>query len=521
MMKLTGETTAVYGDASVAMRNLPMVAAYMSAVKFRHPEDAEGAAATAEDAIFKILRGTEMRGLAQQPAEIKRALAASLKGQEVFGDQFDPSIAFQAIKYGRLASRYLSDRFLEGPGLIMAQELGGSNFGNSLNMTMNALIGGHITKAALAKLEEVGIIDGKRVKMGPHGTFDMRDAVPEQRLLQSDPDKWFQQHFAPQVDRYSHGNLDKRDQVIRQLFQRGTAQQMAELLGWQTAPGGRITKDVARLGAADTPEQAVDAAMKNLATSTTALGVQFDRFKANLGAPVAHVLGTASQHLTGPWAAANTWLGVHEGAAGAAFAGIGVGVLGLGGVAGKLAWGAAKNAAGAFGAAFRGEEVAKAVKGVAGLSGEAAKVAGVAPKAAKGLAGIGGELGGLLLPLRLLGAVRFLSIAGGLEMLLEAAIKFETFLAGKATLQPGQQPRAGSVEYGHSLSAPRPMITPPPPAAMHLHATIPVHVGGKHVDTLVKHTMARVAERGLFNSTSNSDPRITPGHSGSVPMGSF
>ncbi len=44
LIKLTGETTAVYGDPAVAMKNLPTVAAYMSAVKFRHPEDAEGAA---------------------------------------------------------------------------------------------------------------------------------------------------------------------------------------------------------------------------------------------------------------------------------------------------------------------------------------------------------------------------------------------------------------------------------------------------------------------------------------------
>ena len=206
MIKLTGETTAVYGDPAMAMKYLPIAAAYLSAVKYRNPGDPEGASAIAEDAIFKILRSEEMRGLAQNPAEVKLALAATLRGQEVFGDQFDPTVAFQSVKYGRLASRYLSDRFLFGPGLVGAQEMGGSNFGNSLNQVMQAFIGGHMTKTALLEAEAIGIIDAKKVKMGPRGTFNLGDAVPDRKLLQSDPDIWFQKYFAPKVDAAAKGD---------------------------------------------------------------------------------------------------------------------------------------------------------------------------------------------------------------------------------------------------------------------------------------------------------------------------
>ncbi len=213
LIKLTGETTAVYGDPAVAMKNLPTVAAYMSAVKFRHPEDAEGAAATAEDAIFKSLRSQEFRGLAQDPAQIKTALAATLKAQEVFGDQFDPNTTFQFLKYARLSDRYMSNRFLYGPGMVVAQEMGGSNAGNSHNMVMNALVGGHMTKQALEEWERLKIINGSHVlmaKKGQGGGFRLQPgAVPELALLQSNFDQWAQKYIATGVESVAHGDPAK------------------------------------------------------------------------------------------------------------------------------------------------------------------------------------------------------------------------------------------------------------------------------------------------------------------------
>jgi hypothetical protein len=409
LVKLTGETTAVYGDAKVAIKNLPAAAAYLSAVKYRHPEDPTGAAATADDAIFKILRSEEMRGLAQNPAEVKRALAATLKGQEVFGEQFDPTVSFQAVKYGRLASRYLSDRFLEGPGLIMAQELGGSNFGNSLNQVMQALIGGHITKGALVKLEEIKLVDRKKVKYGPHGSFDISNAIPEPRLLQTETDVWFRKHFATKVDAYTGGDTAKRDQVIRQIFFRTTGQQMAELLGWQTGPGGRITKDVERLGLAMSPEQAVALHFGNLATTTQDLNTQFGRLLTNLGQPAAHVAGKAAGIGVGPLKRAADAAAQHPGGSGLVDAAGGVLGVGLGGAG--IGW--------LYKAVRPLLQRAGLLKGAAaegGLIGDAGRgvLSKVGPGAARLIGGIGRALAGAASAVSRIGpgALRVLSIVG-------------------------------------------------------------------------------------------------------------
>ncbi len=293
LLKLTLETSAVYGDPKTAMKFLPISAAYIAAEKFRHPENPEGAAAIAEDAIFKVLRSEEFRGLAQDPREVKRGLAASLKGQEVFGDQFDPAIGFQFMKYLRLSGRYVSDRFLNGPGLIVAQEMGGSNAGNSHNMVMQALVGGHANKSAIEEMMKVGMIDQNKVDKvgGKNWHYDISRAVPDVKLLQSDFDLWAQQHIKVPVDAFTKGDLSKRDQELRKIFGRATQQQYAELMAWQTGPGGRFAKDVGLLGQALSPEQAVATAGDNLATAGQNLATQVDRIATNVGAVGARMEG--------------------------------------------------------------------------------------------------------------------------------------------------------------------------------------------------------------------------------------
>ncbi len=538
LIKLTGETTAVYGDPGIAMKNLPTVAAYMSAVKFRHPEDAEGAAATAEDAIFKSLRSQEFRGLAQDPAQIKTALAATLKAQEVFGDQFDPNTTFQFLKYARLSDRYMSNRFLYGPGMVVAQEMGGSNAGNSHNMVMNALVGGHMTKQALEEWERLKIINGSHVlmaKKGQGGGFRLQPgAVPELGLLQSNFDQWAQKYIATGVESVAHGDPAKRDLELRTLFGRGTQQQYAELMAFQTGPGGRLQKDVGRMALAMTPDQAVTAAMGNLATSAQSAAVQLDRIKTNLGAPAAAAVGKVLPHVVGLEKRVADSLGGHRGMAG----GIDLGIIG--GAAGGIGWGVSKLWPVAK---MIGGQVAKLMKagggaGAAGAEGaEAATVVrsvGAFARVAPVLEAVGAGVGAITAavaaaPIELIAgatavvAALFVGIyesAKHWDASKNAVANFKAEWAGLVdVVASGAKKLEGVAGLGGPKVPALHVVAQPP--AFHVHATIPVHLGGKHVDTMVKHTMARVAERGLFNATSNSDPRITPGHSGSVPMGSF
>jgi hypothetical protein len=518
LVKLTAETSMVYGDPKVAMKNLGTAAAYLSAVKYRHPEDPEGAATTAEDQIFKILRSTEMRGLAQDPKEVSRALTAVLRGQEAFGDEnFDPNVAFQTVKYGRLASRYLSDRFLYGPGMVAAQELGGSNYGSSLNQVMNALIGGHISKTALAEGEAIGLIDRRKVKLGPHGSFNLGNALPGRDLLQSDPDLWFQRYFAPKVDAAAHGNPSARDQIIRQMFYRTTGQQVAEILGWQTGPGGRFAKDIDRLNKAMSPEQAVAAAMGNLATSTQALQTQFDRLKTNLGDPAAKTAGKAASWAAGPMEALANFFGGHPRASGAVDAGLGIGAGVLGvigvrsmlsiakGVLGRLGLGGAESAA-----VKVAPEVAKGLGDIFGLFRPG--MPGLFANVGKGIAGIFGtlegvEAGGILALSTAVGAL-FVALAAavvGLPPLLKAAADALNGLLGVTPTTPWSQGHGGR---GNFPSGPYTLSPsgPPPGTRTGRGVVGNVYIDGRAAGKVVAHHMASGAN-GPDHSSAMFDDR--------------
>jgi len=383
LVKLTAETSMVYGDPRVAMANLPTAAAYLSAIKYRNPGDPEGAAATAEDQIFKILRSTEMRGIAQNPGEVGKALTAVLRGQEAFGDDnFDPNTVFQSVKYGRLASRYLSDRFLYGPGMIAAQEMGGSNYGNSLNQIMQAVVGGHMTKAALEEWERIGIIDPKKV-IAAHGRgsgagFNLGNAVPQSGMLQSDPDKWFQSVLAPAIDRATHGDTAGRDQILRTLFPRATAQQAAEMLAYQMGPGGRFYKDSQRLDQAMTPAQAIAAAKGNLQTNAEDLNTAFSRLATNLGDPMARALSKFYGALSGAATKAANASGQHPGAAAMVDVGLGAAAAAMAAYGASAFW-----------------KIAQGLLGRLGLSGAEAAAAKDLPEMASGLKNLSGVLGDL------------------------------------------------------------------------------------------------------------------------------
>ncbi len=428
----------------------------------------------------------------------------------------------------------MSNRFLYGPGMVVAQEMGGSNAGNSHNMVMNALVGGHMTKQALEEWERLKIINGSHVlmaKKGQGGGFRLQPgAVPDLALLQSNFDLWAQKYIATGVESVAHGDPAKRDLELRTLFGRGTQQQYAELMAFQTGTGGRLQKDVGRMALAMTPDQAVGAAAGNLATSFQSLGTQVDRLKTNLGAPLARsgtgvVAGAVPIVSKGATAVARHPGAVLAGegaAAAAAVGGIGWGLSKMWPVAKLIGGQVAKlmKAGGAGAAGAEGAEAATAVRSV-----------GMLARVAPALEAVGAGVGAIFTavaaaPIELVAAatagvaalfVGIYEAAKHWDASKNAVANFKAEWAGLVdVVASGAKKLEGVAGVGGPKAPALHLVAQP--ATLHLNATIPVSVGGKHLHTEVRKVVLQ-AVGGQNTGARNSDPRATQAMPGAAMMG--
>jgi len=263
---------------------------------------------------------------------------------------------------------------------------------------------------------------------------------------------------------------------------------MAEILGWQTGPGGRITKDVGRLALAMTPDQAVIAAQTNLATSTQNLSTQFDRLKTNLGDPMAKGAGAVAGAVTGPVKAAADASAHHPGASAAVDAGIGAAVVGLGVYGVKTLWGLGKSLLTRL-TSGTVEEIAQAAKPAAGV----AKVLG---SLGGGIRGVGGALGAI-------NYARFGELASGIglltaEVAMAVDITKRALVVPKGTIMPWTPGAFGPRQKGHIDPGTgywirdSSVFKPPPPAL--------AQVTVNHTTTLDGKTIAKSVTKHLVNA---------------------
>lgn len=355
-----------------------------------HPEEAAHmlptavAAKSAMDALDKsghlseglgfAVKGAEVLGLAQDPSRFAGYMDAFIRAQQVMGKTITPEQQYEFAKYVKASGTTLSDRFKMTTAVSLAQEMGGSTTGQSIDQFVKQIVGGfqgnnHSAAKEFVRLGLVNEDDFEKTKTGEIKGMKHGRKVHGASLAQTDPDQWVYQYFIPAMEKAGITSLDDQISEIRRSFPAGRASDLvAKLLTQRQSfenhaqlynnvsglQGGQalLTQDpLAGAGALGTTLQnltgtALDPAMKPAAENLHAITMSLAELIPTLAAwekqnPAAATAaagwGVGAVGAASAYSAAALW-GYFTGKGAPGLGGLGVGALGAG-VAGSLAFG--------------------------------------------------------------------------------------------------------------------------------------------------------------------------------------
>ena len=175
-----------------------------------------------------LVKGTEVLGLAQEPARFKAYIDSAVKAMQVMGKQINPEQIFEVAKYAKASGPTLSDRFKLTTALSLAQELGGSTTGQSIDQFVKQIVGGFQGQNHAAAKEFVALGLAKKDDFLTTKTGDIKGMKSGRRvagasLAASDPDKWVQQYLLPALVAHGYDTDEKIISEIRRMFPAGRA----------------------------------------------------------------------------------------------------------------------------------------------------------------------------------------------------------------------------------------------------------------------------------------------------------
>ena len=192
-----------------------------------------------------LIKGLEIKGVTQDPKRFYEYMQGIAKGINVFGDTLKPYQYYEMFKYGRAATAGLSEKFILSTAPTLAQELGGSSYGNAVSAFNKAIVGGQMDHKPLKELVRLGLVDRADVDWNKNG--DAKGLLPGRSVkgwqtAQSDPNAWVKDYLLPAFDRMGLKDSAQALKEVSSLFSNKIAAQMVSLLATQQA---RIDKDAA------------------------------------------------------------------------------------------------------------------------------------------------------------------------------------------------------------------------------------------------------------------------------------
>jgi hypothetical protein len=112
-----------------------------------------------EQDLDKLVKGLEIKGVAQDPEKFRSYLNGMAKAVNVFGDTLRPSDYYEMFKYGRQSTTSLSEQYMLSVAPTLAQRLGGAQAGTAQSAFYNAIVGGRMTKSARERLGDFGLVE--------------------------------------------------------------------------------------------------------------------------------------------------------------------------------------------------------------------------------------------------------------------------------------------------------------------------------------------------------------------------
>ena len=190
----------------------------------------------------KLVKGLEIKGVTQHPEQFRSYLEGMAKAVNVFGDTLRPTDYYEMFKYGRQSTGSMSEKYMLGVAPTLAQELGGSSAGTAHAAFFSAIVGGKMSKAALAAMENLDIVDKSKVITPKGGHLaNAAGAIKGSDLAAANPYEWVNQVLLPAMHKKGIVDPYKIQEVISSIFSNKVA---AQLVGIFATQQSRVEKDM-------------------------------------------------------------------------------------------------------------------------------------------------------------------------------------------------------------------------------------------------------------------------------------
>ncbi|WP_230488901.1 hypothetical protein [Pinisolibacter aquiterrae] len=325
LMRMMRNARAATGDLEDALAVMDPLTKLRVLAQAKHP------GADVSEEFETLVKGMEIKGVAQDRAEFMKYMDGMAKAMNVFGEQVRPSAYYQMFKYGRGSTRGLSEDYMLSVAPTLAAELGGSSTGVAGQNFYQAIVGRRLKKSSLIELEGLGLLDQGKIERDKKGQ-PMRvgvGGVVGADLARADPYRWVNQVLLPAMAKKGITDPNAIGDHIAAIFGNSLAQQLVSILATQQQ---RIEKDRKNLGKA----QGLDAADEYLARdpgqALSAFSAQLQNLLANASSPLMPAATAALNGLAGALGSLSQTAKEHPAAAGTGL------LAGLGGLAAGSVW---------------------------------------------------------------------------------------------------------------------------------------------------------------------------------------
>lgn len=228
IMHLLRNTRSIVGSYGAAKDIVDPLLALRVVATGAHPGE------EMEQDFDKLVKGLEIKGVTQNPAKFRAYIDAMGRSINAFGDTLRPTDFYEMFKYGRQATQNLSLDYMASVAPKLMQEMGGASAGVAQQAFYTAIVGGHMAKTALARLEEFDLVDKSKV-VSPKGGHlaNAAGAIQDWQLASINPYEWVNQVLLPAMAKKGIVDPAKIQEVISSMFSKSTAAQLVSILATQ------------------------------------------------------------------------------------------------------------------------------------------------------------------------------------------------------------------------------------------------------------------------------------------------
>jgi hypothetical protein len=203
-LKLLKESYSVLRD----MHEAEQVSPYLARMRFgidtmmANSGHGEGHGANAEAMFMDLLKVTELRGAAKDPARLKQVLDFATQAYVASGGLVRPDDLLNMIKTGGIAAKQLDDTQFFFGMLHTMQEMGGHRTGTGLATAYQNWAAGPTTQQSAEELVQLGLVKPGSVKYGKtgHVTKLLPDALKDGDLYRTNPFEFLMTRVIPKLN---------------------------------------------------------------------------------------------------------------------------------------------------------------------------------------------------------------------------------------------------------------------------------------------------------------------------------